>query len=393
MGIIDSNGKIVATPKYDYYLYMDDEYAVMIYKNTGEEKEFYDVFGNKLEGYQENFAVFATVAVFVNTSGEEVFGYFDSATGFSEEGLAIVTDAKGRFHTLNKNGEIISTLEDDSISYISMLYDGMAKFKTKDGFYGYVNDKLETVIEPQYTYAENFSEGMAVVSNDICAGYIDKSGQLVIDLTGVDFLVPPAIGFLPWYYYDDDYCEWQFSDGLAYLCIPPEGEYANQLGYTDWKYDENDELIYDLKQYEFMPECYYIDKEGNRMLENIVGSNFVCGLAAARDPETGKAGYVDKNGKFVIQPQFVFAFPFNESGIALVFSDEFDGADRLCGYVNTEGELVIPMEYVTRKLFPKDFEMNGIVYLYKGSDAYCFRNDGTLLGVFYDPETGMDYNG
>ena len=73
---------------------------------------------------------------------EEVFGYFDEATGFSEEGLAIVKDAKGRFHTVNRDFEIISTIDNSSIKHINMLHNGMAVFVIDEGLVGYADGVL-----------------------------------------------------------------------------------------------------------------------------------------------------------------------------------------------------------------------------------------------------------
>lgn len=49
------------------------------------------------------------------------------------------------------------------------------------GRYGYINEKLELVIEPKYSYASKFSEGLALV-HEIGKGavFINKLGETVI---------------------------------------------------------------------------------------------------------------------------------------------------------------------------------------------------------------------
>lgn len=369
-GFIDSNGKVAYLPEYVYPEYLEPEYAVMrIEKENGVYK---DVFGNSIEGTKA-----LAVYVLVNLKTEEVFGYFDQATGFSREGLAVVKDAKGRFHTVNKDFEIISTLDNSSVQHINMLHDGMAVFVTDDRIAGYVNDKLEIVIEPKYHYAENFSEGLAFVSDAFIdadfefvsegkkSGFIDKTGDMIIEIHN-DFMLRKV----EYTAHPDPILECSsFSDGLAHIYIP--GGELDGLSF-----ETNRET----------PESYYVDKNGNRLLEGVYGGDFNFGLAPAKDSKTGKYGFIDKTGTFVIEPQFSYAYSFNDSGVALVFKDDeppYDDPNRL-GYINTKGEMVIPFEYDMPRLFPEDIMENGIVCLYKSKyhifPHYYIRSDGTILG-------------
>ncbi len=88
-------------------------------------------------------------------------------------------------------------------------------------------------------------------------------------------------------------------------------------------------------------DVYCIDKNGNKVLEGVVGTRFVNRLAAAYDKTTGK-----------------------------------------CGYINAFGETVIPFEYYIPRLYPFDMMENGIVRLWKAETATqrYIRSDGTILG-------------
>ncbi|MHB1238629.1 MAG: WG repeat-containing protein, partial [Gallionella sp.] len=49
---------------------------------------------------------------------------------------------------------------------------------------GYIDKTGEMVINPQFDYATNFSEGLAAVCiNGSGCGYIDKTGTIVVSLT------------------------------------------------------------------------------------------------------------------------------------------------------------------------------------------------------------------
>ena len=198
--------------------------------------------------------------------------------------------------------------------------------------------------------------------------------------------------FLP-YYFDGDngfngYSGYNFSEGLAYVTIPRTEYEEDYLGYFLWDHDENGKRIIDPEHYKDIPKGYYIDKNGNKVLDGVVGTEFVCGLAAARDPETGKVGYIDKTGKFVIEPQFELAYPFRESGFAMVSYGENGHylPDLLMGCVNTNGEIIIPVEYAGFHLPPFDISSGEIIEFLKenpdGSATLCyFDSKGTLLGM------------
>lgn len=396
--LIDSNGKITAAKYFIYthmyynnYLGLDDDYSSVAYKIPDDETEAYDFFGDKL-------APSKYVFVYLDRGGNEAFGYFIYATPFSE-GVAIVKDVSGTYHAMNKDGEIIASLDNiysDNTNYkiadVGEFHDGRARFciyDNDDKFYGFLDKEFDIVIEPKYTFARKFSEGLALVSDGELTGYIDPNGELKIDLSSVDGCEPES-GFLPYYFPAQQYDGWDFSDGLAYVCLPRDYEKCpvDNLGFFYWEQDENGNVIYDRDHYASLPYGYYIDKNGNMVLEDVIGSKFVHGLAAARDPETGKVGYIDKTGKFVIEPQFTLAYPFNESGIAMVSNgegSEFSSEPRV-GYINTKGEIVIPMEYSGIHLPPFDFESCGIVGLPKytalrSGTMYYFDKNGTILGT------------
>ena len=48
-----------------------------------------------------------------------------------------------------------------------------------DNKWGFMNDKLEVVIEPQYYEVGRFSEGLASFRHQSGSGFINKSGKVV----------------------------------------------------------------------------------------------------------------------------------------------------------------------------------------------------------------------
>jgi len=64
-----------------------------------------------------------------------------------------------------------------------------------NGKYGYINNLGEICIEPEFDYAEEFNESLAIIGIDDSFGFIDMEGNLVVKAE-----------------YEDVY---EFSEGLA----------------------------------------------------------------------------------------------------------------------------------------------------------------------------------
>ena len=58
----------------------------------------------------------------------------------------------------------------------------------------------------------------------------------------------------------------------------------------------------------------------------------------------GKYGYIDKNGKVKIKPQFDYAHDFSD-GRALVGKQAGDQSTSKAGYINEQGKVIVPLVY------------------------------------------------
>lgn len=134
--------------------------------------------------------------------------------------------------------------------------------------HGYADPSGQVVIEPRFSAAEPFSEGLAAVQGVTSWGYIDARGRMVI---------PAQFRYAR-----------PFSEGLAWV-----------MGYDD-------DYTYSL-----------IDREGRQVLPVRYSEvhDFSEGVAAVR--ETDLWGYIDRTGAYLIQPRFFSASSFH-SGCAHV---------------------------------------------------------------------------
>jgi len=191
---------------------------------------------------------------------------------------------------------------------------------TVDGKRGYMDRTGKTVIEPRFQGANNFSEGLAVVTVSTTGqhntGYIDKTGAIVIGVqfdTGRDFHEGlAAVGF------DTersrrgcDHCDpnqrWGYVDKSGSMVINPTyhrvGDFSEGLAAVE---TDNGKWS-------------FIDKTGHRVgnVQYGYASRFSEGLACVMKYK--KFGYIDRTGRTVIPPKFSRCGDFSE-GLALVRS-------------------------------------------------------------------------
>lgn len=295
-GLIDSRGKIVVQPKWDYIL--------------GASEELYPVEKDSVWG-------------FIDRKGNVAIEpkYWDA--NFFNQGLACVKNENEKYGFINKKGDTV------------------IQFKYDESFGG-------------------FSKGLADITiNDTC-GYVDKKGKLIIPLiyeTCYPFLSDLAVVWTfngelklinakgqTFEYVEEDYRNkklWSLNSypgafktdsGRGRLnekgdtIIPPiflsTGNLSNGMHIVQAKnekwgaYDSKGNLVIE-PQFDYL--WHFNESVANFSLYN-------------------KWGYLNKKGKIVIEPKFDYASQFN-NGFAYV---ELDGK---AGFINKKGEVIIPIIY------------------------------------------------
>ena len=229
---------------------------------------------------------------FIDKTGKTRISFkYNDASNF-QEGLARVK-VDGKFGFINKTGkEIVSIIHDDA----GLFSEGLAWVKRKNEFerfgYEFINKKGKAVINfTGYDGVEDFSEGLARVELDGKYGFIDKTGQVVIDVKYNHMS--------------------SFHEGLAWI-KKTNGKY----GFVDQKFREIIECKYDITDHfseglapvKYCGKWGFIDKTGNTIIGHKydAANRFSKGLAiveleiaAGPDPWGNhhfETGYIDKNG-------------------------------------------------------------------------------------------------
>lgn len=300
VGFIDETGKVIIEPRFETARDFSEGLA---YVEAKDFKGFIDRFGKVVIRLPYRFAKdfhegLAAVGMSDDRPNNHDWGYIDRsgklvikqqyafADDFSE-GLAGVAvnrkygfiDGRGTMLIPPRFGLRREERHFGRIVSSGRFVDGLAC--VRDGeLVGYINRKGEFVIRPQFTYAQDFSEGLAWATIEgqskpgIQAGWINKSGRWA--LTGVD--------------------------GFSFSEFPQSGTYTNH--YMDWRYSEG-----------LVPFFIY---SGDQALY----------------------GYMNRRGQVVIKPRdFEHVGPF-VGGVALVVFHGNSTPIEDYGYINKKGVLI-----------------------------------------------------
>ena len=255
----------------------------------------------------------------------------DGAENFSE-GLAAFTapsaDSQGRdvFGYIDKSGKIAIPAR---FIKVGKFYNGVAVveiFTNNVSRYKFINKQGKILFENPKLFEiidhSEFSEGLAAVIKDDKWGFIDVNGT---------FVIPPK--------FINVFKDTKFNEGLVPIETQTTYSYEcgsnpvrTQIGYRD--------------KYGFM------DRTGKFEIEpKFDGAEpFSEGLAAVRiyDGSIVKWGYVDRTGSFVIPPKFVEPTSgvgaFSE-GLASVNIPDPQSTNGKTGYIDRTGNFVIPPQF------------------------------------------------
>ena len=210
--------------------------------------------------------------------------------------------------------------------------------------YGYIDKTGKQVIEPKFRRAEEFSEGVAAVAvgidNKWC--YIDHEGKL---------LGTPQFQYLP-----------PLTDGLAPVQIENRFYYVDRAG--------NQVISAPHEQFTWTAV------DASRFSEGLAGVfvSHSCEQAstdaAPAAPAADGWGYIDKQGKLVVDAKFLAVRPFSE-GLAGV------RIDTKWGFIDRTGQVVVPPQFDWVMPFSE-----GFAAVQKGPHWGFIDKSGKVLGNF-----------
>ncbi|HBB31171.1 MAG TPA: hypothetical protein DDZ80_03245 [Cyanobacteria bacterium UBA8803] len=192
--------------------------------------------------------------------------------------------------------------------------------------YQYIDLSGKPVNQPQFDWADSFTEERARVKRGYKWGYIDKTGQ--------------PIGRFQF-----DEAEF-FAEGLALVKIGSKYGYLDRKGQLviPLQFEAANSFSEGLAAVKVGDKWGYIDNIGNLTIpaQFDAAESFAAGLASIE--LAFKYGYIDHKGQVIILPNFDAAGSFSEGLAPVKIGDRW-------GYINSTGELVIDVKFDEVKSF------------------------------------------
>ena len=338
-GIIKYNGDIIKENIYEEY---DDfnKKAYIKYKEH-EANRSYLVLGNN-----SHYGVF-------DYYGKEIIPIeYDKVIDIDNK--TILLQKNGLCGLADSVGNIVLDLEYDTIYF--HYFDSEISLALKNNLIGIINSNNKLVTNCEYN-CEFLLDGLLPRVDEPCNGFIKMEKFLadknhpkqcgLINCETGEIAIP--------FEYDD---LGNYSEGLIWA------EKDNKYGYIDINNNVVIQFVYD-EAYDFSEGLAAVEQFDHIM-------NTIGGLALYN-----KTGFIDKHGDFVIRPKYntqIGNNPFFKEGLAPIGISNNNVYGLNLGYINRNGDFVIPAIYDEAKPFENGF---GIV---KKNDKYgCYDKKGKMF--------------
>jgi len=213
---------------------------------------------------------------------------------------------------------------------------GLGCVEVTDGKSGYINSLGKMVIPAVYVKARPFSEGLATVKDSAFTYIIDKTGKKKFPQKFSDAwsftegMLPVMNQESQWGYFDKTGVQVipfqyqkarNFSDGIGFV----------QKGDSWIAINKTNQQLLDLKDYVHLQD-----------FKN--GYAAVCLKDDPKYDHDEEWTYIDKTGKIICDKRFTIAEQF-ENGVARVYEYNQSERESLAGAINSKGEIAIPLQY------------------------------------------------
>ncbi len=236
----------------------------------------------------------------IDKTGKEIrFSTCDKLLGtFYKSSLALAIKNK-KYGIVDKAGKVIIPFEYERLySFENGL---AAALKEKDGKWGFINQKNEWVIKPQFNSGTSFNSfDFAILSENYMHGCIDRTGKITIPLE-YSIIYPPSNVTTPMVVVK--------KNNKTGFMNPVTGKVIVPL-----KYDEVKDFKEGLAVVKLDKKYGCINPSGKEVIPLIYDDAYAFSEGLLKVQVGDKYGYLDKTGKVVIPIQFKYAAEFLGGG-------------------------------------------------------------------------------
>ncbi|MBR9846686.1 MAG: WG repeat-containing protein [Algicola sp.] len=279
------------------------------------------------------------------------------------------TDEGRFFGLINADGDIVAEAIFDEIGSFS---EGLAyvSFKRKAGYIDVTgNVVIEAKYQPTYDISRDFSEGLASVRVDGEFGYVNKHGELVIACQYAK-TYPFNEGFAV---VEPNWSEKVVIDKKAHIILNPVAVYKNNVHHVSKgetvNLDErvkNGTITMYVNRYNHPPRSTLVAMNGDFLfpLKPYIIHEISDHLIRAQTNDRKRTGYINKNGNTVIPFDYVSGTDF-KNGYAKVK----DKQTNLYGIIDLNGNYVVPPEYTH---ISDDYHKSDYIFVGKPNSNYGY---------------------
>ena len=310
---------------------------------------------------------------FIDKAGQvKIEPIFEESFEFKND-FGIYIDSNLLISVIDTNGKVIKSYKENRPSWITKKSTNsnnygpyhyfsnhlLAVYDTTSRKYGYINESGQWTIPPKFTHAIDFKEGLAAVgfwSNDpdipyihhsesaadfdktVKWGFIDTTGELVIDTLFYDFI--------------------GFENGICWV--------LNKSVFEEYFIDKSCNGLYG-----------FVDYLNNWVIppQYLNVRPFVNGLAGIMKKVTEgefKWGFLDNKGDTIIPLQYDEISNFNSYGITVVCSS------GKCGIINKKNEKLTELVFDYNYLYTPKYR-DGLILLYKNEKQHYLNEKGKVI--------------
>ena len=293
------------------------------------------------------------------------------------------------FQYINKEGKIVINPQ---FSSATVFRNGIALVRTTGdkAQWGFIDEEGKYTIQPSFKEATVFSEDLAwVVTENGAPTAINSKGEVKITLQDAETVKIFQGGLAAFSVTEDSKVKWGFVDKDGKVAISPQfaatGNFADgkcavqneegKWGFIDsegkiaisYQFDEAEKFVNGQAAVEFDGKAGAIDEAG----KYVINPQFD-GIAEDGDlyliEQGDKYGWATREGQIIINPQFAAAFTFNGGDIAPVQVGE------TWGYVDKEGKIVINPQFKVALPF-----VSGVAAVLSGEKVGFIDAEGKYL--------------